>query len=268
VVTLEVTDFALHWVTWPDPVRFPLFAGTPESAALKEQVGREGRVTTLIEPVSHMAVTPFIPNTLSAYGIATISGYDSIMPDGMILPKESPEDAEKLGRLAVSHLVTWTGNPDVPKEWQEVWQSPMMTLYRNPLALPRYAGFMDDDDKNAFFEHRAIKAARLKETTGKENYRSIQVTAGIRWIRIAENQTPGWQFRHAGDETAPWHAVERAPDASMLIENHQPGSATRIEMRYNPPLRKAGMATSFVSLLLLFPCQWLALRSRVSNCTL
>lgn len=262
VVTVEVTDFAAHWVSWPDPAKYPLFAATPESAALQEHVGSEGRVTTLIEPVFHMAVTPFIPNTLSPYGIATISGYDSIMPDGMILPKESPDDAAKLGRLAVSHLVTWPGNPDVPNEWQEVWQSPMMSLYRNPLTVPRYAGFLSEDDQQSFFDRRSIKAAGLVETSGKENYRSIRVPAGIPWIRVAENHAPGWQYRPAGDDTAAWQAVGRAPDASMLLENPHPERATRIEMRYHPPLRTAGLAVSFASFLLLIPCQWLALRAR------
>jgi hypothetical protein len=237
-----------------------MFAETSESKVLREQVGRDGRVTTLIHPTGHMAVTPFIPNTLSAYDIATISGYDSIIPDGMVLPKESPGDAAKLGRLGVSHLVTWTGNADVPMNWREIWQSPMMTLYRNPLASPRYAGFADDDDKDAFFSLRSDKAYRLEESSGRENFRSIKVPAGIRWIRVAENEASGWQYRHAGNDNAAWQDVGRAPDASMLIANDRPETGTIMELRYNPPLRNIGMAVSFAGLLLLIPGQWLVSR--------
>lgn len=256
----EVTLFGARWVVWSDTAKTPMFAYTAESKVLHEQVGRDGRVTTLIHPHGHMAVTPFIPNTLSAYGIATISGYDSIIPDGMILPKETPDDAGKLGRLAVSHLVTWSGNPDVPVEWQEIWQSPMMTLYHNPSALTRYAGFMHDDDKNGFFSHISDKASRLEETSGKENFRRIVVPAGIRWIRVAENQASGWQYRHAGNDKTPWQTVKRAPDASMIIANTRPETDTVMEMRYNPPLRNIGLAVACASLLLLIPSQWLVLR--------
>ena len=258
VVCAEVTWFAARWVVWTDPSKYPLFPETPESIILQKEVGSEGRVTTLIHPSSHMSVTPFIPNTLSAYGISTISGYDSIVPDGMILPKESPGDAGRLGRLAVSHLITWTGNTDVPPEWQEIWKSPMMTLYQNPLAVSRYAGFLNKPEKDAFFAGQDVEAYELRETSGLENRRKIQVPADIRWIRIAENQAAGWQYRY--DAGTAWKAVPRALDNSMLIHNPEPSTPTQIEMRYDPPLRKTGLAISVASLLLLIGGQWTILR--------
>ncbi len=262
VVTMEVTDFAAKWVTWTDPARQPLFAEVPESRALEQHVGSGGRVTTLTHPTGHMANTPFIPNNLCPYGIATISGYDSIIPDGMILPKESPGDAAKLGRLAVTHLITWTGNPDVSADWNEMWKSPMMTLYENPQAVPRYIGFRDELDKNTFFSGKQGEPVRLWEKTGLENRRNIRVPAGVRWIRVAENEASGWQYRPAGDPSAPWRKVERAPDASMLMANPKPEGEAHIEMRYNPPLRNLGFAISGLSLLLLGAGQWRARRGR------
>ena len=247
----EVTWFAARWVVWSDPLKYPLFAETPESRVLLEKVGHEDRVSTLFHPVAHMAVTPFAANTLSAYGIATISGYDSIIPDGMILPKESVADAAKLGKLAVSHLITWTGNPDVPPTWQEVWSSPMMTLYENPLAIPRYAGLQDDGSMQRFFDGSSAGLTALNETSGMENRRLIEVPKGIKWIRLAENQASGWQYRPAMDATASWQPVIRARDASMLIENPQPDRDGQIELRYAPPLRKAGWLLALASLCAL-----------------
>jgi hypothetical protein len=261
VVCAEVSWFAARWVVWSDPVKHPLFAETAESKALREEVGSDGRVSALFHPVAHMAVTPFITNTLSVYDIATISGYDSIIPDGMILPKESIADARRLGPLAVSHLITWTGNPDVPAEWREVWRSPMMTLYQNPLAVPRYAGFTNDGEMEAFFGGSTGDMIRLEESSGLQNRRLIELPEGVRWIRIAENQAPGWEFRSAGENPTSWLPVARAEDASMLMRNPHPERNSRIEMRYAPPLRKTGWMITLASLLALILGQaWICVK--------
>jgi len=245
----ELTLFGSRWVVWTDPSQHPLFPETAESRALKEHVGKDGRATTLIHPTAHMALTPFIPNTLSAYGIAADNGYDSIVPDGMLLPGESPGKAEKLGRFGVSHLITWPGNPEVPKEWLQVWSSSSMVLYENTRKITRYAGFRTDEAKDAFFAGDRPDPVVVRETSGKENSRMLDVPAGVRWLRLAENQASGWQYRVAPSTT--WQTVQRAPDASMLIENTTFDQPTSIEMRYDPPLRKLGFMVSAVSLGLL-----------------
>jgi hypothetical protein len=245
----EVTLFGSRWVVWSDPNQYALFPATPESEALQSLVGRDGRVTTLIHPSAHMARTPFIPNTLSAYGIAADNGYDSIIPDGMLLPGEFAGDAEKLGRLGVSHLITWPGNPEVTHDWKSIWHSPSMVLYKNTRKTPRYAGFGTDVDKNAFFHGSHPETLPVIESSGKENSRLLEVPTGVRWVRLAENQASGWEFRVLPSST--WQAVDQAPDASMLMENTRADRATSIEMRYHPPLRMLGFVVSAVSMTLL-----------------
>jgi hypothetical protein len=203
-----------------------------------------------MHPTAHMARTPFIPNTLSAYGIAADNGYDSIIPKGMLLPGESAGDAEKLGRLGVSHLITWPGNSDVSNDWKPVWDSSSMVLYENSRKMARYAGFRTDEDKDAFFAGERPDLLTVRETSGRENSRLLEVPAGTRWIRLAENQASGWEYRIVPSTT--WQAVQRAPDASMLVPLAEtPSDAPKtIMMRYQPPLRSLGFAISAGALLL------------------
>lgn len=248
-VTGEVTVFASRWAVWSDAKEEPLFPATAESRILQEKLGRNGRVTTVIHPTAHMALTPFVPNTLAPYGIATISGYDSIVPDGMVLPTETPDDARKLGRCGVSHLITWHGNPDIPGDWRRIWSSHAMDLYENPFATPRYGGLADDDARSRFLKGDRMGFETLKELGGLENSRRIEVPPGLRWVRIAENHAPGWKFRLAG--TREWCPVSTAEDKAMWIENPSPAKASHIEMIYQPPLRRAGFLISGATLTLL-----------------
>jgi hypothetical protein len=252
VVIAEVSLFGSRWVVWSDPGRYALFPATAESEALRSHVGRDGRVTTLIHPSAHMARTPFTPNTLSAYSIAADNGYDSIIPDGMLLPGEAAGDAEKLGRSGVSHLTTWPGNPAVTADWKPVWDSSSMVLYENTRKMARYAGFRTDEDKDAFFAGERPDVLAVRETSGRENSRLLEVPAGVRWIRLAENQADGWEYKMKNAPSATWQAVQRAPDSSMLLPlaGSPPSEPTTVSMRYNPPLRRLGFEISTLALLL------------------
>lgn len=252
-VICEVTVFGARWITFADPGRCPLYPMTREVAALRENVG-DGRVATMIdESGSHMAVTPFIPNTLGPYGIATIHGYDSIMPNGMLLVNDNTRDTKSLGRLGVTHLITYPGNRSVGGDWMSVWKSPAMELFENPAPVPRYIGFHTDREKDSFFgPDPAAHPVPLAERTRKENTREIELPPGLRWIRIAENAAPGWEYKISNSPAAGWQPVQRAPDASMLLQlaNLPPNVSASVAMRYNPPLRRLGFETSAAALLL------------------
>ncbi len=230
--------FASRWLVWSDPAKDPFFTEVPESRILQSVVGRNGRVTTLMHPTGHMAMTPFVPNTLAAYGIATIHGYDSIVPDGMLIPNETPGDAAKLGRMGVTHLITYAGNPDVPKAWRPIWHSRSMDLYVNPLAVPRYAGFVDDDAKSRFLQGESSSVVPLQEITGMENRRIIEANPEVAWIRIAENHACGWQWRSLPN--GQWQDVPSSSDKCLWI----PNAGRQVEMRYHPPLQRSGRLVS------------------------
>lgn len=248
-MTCELSLFAARWVIWADPHKEPLFPETAETQALKEYVGKNGRVSCLYHPTAHMAMTPFLPNTLAAYDIATITGYDSIVPDGMILPNETPGDAKRLGRFGVSHMITWAGNPNVSIEWMKVWSGPMMDLYANPLTVPRYCGFTEHSKLDAFFDQSGTDWIKLDELSGKENTRVIRVPNGITHVRIAENHACGWEY-HVADNQSNWQKVERAVDGSMIINFSKTTSEAFVEMRYAPPMRQLGWQATGISALL------------------
>ncbi|MCW1923551.1 hypothetical protein OKA05_13385 [Luteolibacter arcticus] len=255
----ELMVFSSRWVTWSDLAKHPLFPVTPEAAALQQHV-KNGRIFTSIKSLeTHMAETPFLPNTLTAYGVATISGFDSIAKDGMVSPARLSGDARSLGRIGVSHLVTCPGNAPREAAWEKVWSSEVMEIYQNRDAVPRYVGFQDDSSKDSFLRNEGSSHwETLQESSGRENARKIEVPPGIRWIRIAENQADGWKYRTADSAPDAWRPVLRAPDASMVLplENPPPGQPTTVLMEYDPPLRKAGFVVSTVALLLTILSAW------------
>jgi len=264
-VVLEVSLFGYRWIIFTEPTQNPLYPVTPEVTALIQHVGKEGRVTTMIEETgNHMAVTPFIPNTLSPYGIATIGGYDSIMPNGMMLVNDPRRDAKSLGRFGVTHLITYPKNPAVGSDWNRIWQSPAMALYENPTPVARYLGLRSEDEKDQFFQGQlGSNGLKLEERTHLENRREIQSPTPLRWIRIAENHAAGWEYRDQKSST-PWIPVKRAPDASMLLDlSNFPAKPTVIEMRYNPPLRRLGFMVSAAALLLMLLGEFIVIRKKI-----
>ncbi len=266
-VMFEVSLFGYRWVVFTEPTRHPLYPVTPEVTILHKHVGTEGRVVSMIEETgNHMAVTPFIPNTLSPYGIATLGGYDSIMPNGMMRVDDPRRDAKSLGRFGVTHLITYPGNPAVGSDWTRIWQSPAMALYENHAPVARYVGFRTDEEKDRFFQGRlGPSGIKLEEKTHLENSREIESPSPLRWIRIAENQADGWEYRNPQSSPS-WTPAKRAPDASMLLDlSNFPAEPTLIQMRYNPPLRRLGFVVSGSALLLTVLGGFIVARKRITD---
>jgi hypothetical protein len=264
-VVTEVSLFASRWITYTDPVKFPLYPVTQEVTAIRENIGR-GRTTTLNKETSgHMAITPFIPNTLSAYNIPTILGYDSIVPDGMALGVMNSSDANALGLIGVTHLITYPGNRPYGNGWNKKWESPSMVLFENQKAIPQYIGFNSDVDMGAFFKFSdSTKLIPLKEASQKENTRLVHIPVGVEWIRIAENHAQGWEYR-VGNHLPPlWLPVNRAKDASMILKigETEAQSPSVVHLRFNPPLRKTGMMISASAFLLTIAGGFSVIRAR------
>ena len=146
----------------------------------------------------------------------------------------------------------------------KVWSSDVMELYRNEEAVPRYIGFRDNDAKDSFLKDEGLpRWETLKETSGRENSRTIEVPPGTRWIRIAENEASGWKYRVADSAPDDWRNVLRAPDASMLLPLDNPSTdrPSTVLMEYDPPLRKEGFIASATALVLTIGGAWIASRS-------
>lgn len=253
-VVSEVTLFASRWVTFTDPAKYALFPTTPEVTAIQQHAGT-GRLTTLNDETGgHMANSPFIPNTLSAYGVQSLLGYDSIVPNGMAVNVKNQSDSLEVGRVGVTHLISFPNNPKITDGWRKCWENHTMVLYENLHPVPRYIGFTSISSEESFFGSSTTgDFVGLTEETHKENTRLISVPVGITGLRIAENHADGWEYQLVDGPFAVWNPVQRAQDASMVIRfDHITGSGgTKVLMRYNPPLRRAGLWISGSSFILI-----------------
>ncbi len=266
-VVLEVSVFGSRWIAFTDPAEAPLYPVTREVDTLRRTSAVDGRVALLMKETNgHMAITPFVPNTLSAYGIATLQGYDSIVPDGIAMKLTTRDDAAQLGKLGVTHLITYPDNAPGGPGWNRIWESPSMVLFENRRTVSRYIGLRSDAEKDTFFlVGNSNTGIPLAEKNRRENTRLFTVPAGTAWVRIADNQADGWEYRASSSGKSPWQPVLRAPDASMLLPlgNAAESASATVEMRYDPPLRKQGFLISSAALALtLLAGAWISFRPR------
>ncbi len=240
----EVTLFAHRWVTFVDPQCSPLYPVNADVAAVMQHVGHDGRVVVAEKlGAGHMAITPFIPNTLMPYGIATIGGYDSIVPEGMNLLVDWRSDAERCAHYGVTHWLSYPGNQPIGAGWRLVWQGEGCDLYENQHALPKYLGFSSSSACEQMVKKGALAdQVALRERLQLENRREIELGSDVRWVRIAENQASGWQYRPKSASADAWRNVMRGEDRSMVLDVSAPEfrQAGAVEMRYEPPLRHNG----------------------------
>lgn len=140
-----------------------------------------------------------------------------------------------------------------------------MDLYEADLKIPRRMGFASEADMRAFFGGKPFSAVAVREAGALENTRHLEIPAGVRWIRLAENHGSGWRYRSSA--RGEWKPVARADDGSMVLENKSAGEASRIDMEYEPPLRKAGFIISGSCLLFLLGLSSFVRASKESDTT-
>ncbi|MES2995284.1 MAG: hypothetical protein V4733_00575 [Verrucomicrobiota bacterium] len=251
---LELGVFAQRWVVWSDPLKHPLYRETAESKLLQNEIGSSGRATLVLHPTHHLPNTPFVCNTLAAYGIATIEGYDSIVPAGMNLDAMTTKDAAALGWRGVTHAIAPAGGANLSANWNHVAQTPVMTVYENTRAVPRIMAYSDVAAIEQIRSGKHPKGTPIAPLKWLENERSFMAGPATRLLRIAENAAPGWRWRIGNGE---WQNVETLADASQGIRFSAPlQSPTLVELRYQSPTRKTGAvisSASFLALLAGFP---------------
>ena len=246
-VIAELAVFSIRWVSVSDVNEYPFYEETADIATLRRLAG-DGRVY-VVELPDRPGLFPMY--TLSMYDIATIQARSRIAPPTMWWHAGFDTSARTLGRLAVTHAVTY---PDARVEgegWTLQHQGDHLSIWENQFAMPKYLPLAPEDDFWASeFEPQLPPARTIMATP---NRRLVEVPAGTDVLRVAENWSEGWQYRIGDVE---WRPVERAPDWSMIID---PGdrltSSAEIEMRYRPQRRIVGrwlsLATLAVFLLLV-----------------
>ncbi|HUF52039.1 MAG TPA: hypothetical protein VMN60_14540 [Longimicrobiales bacterium] len=253
---LELGAAAASFVTYADARRYPLQPARADIAALKSVVGG-GRVYVAS---SHAGPALFFPsNTLPLYGIATIQQYETVDVPGMWHAAGYRDDARTLGRMAVTHAVAVPGTV-APAGWRVIAAGAHFDVWRNVLALPRYAAIPRSWDLNAYLDD--VQAGRrtapdVHVDSATFSHRVLRVPAGTGSVRVAENWAEGWQYRVAGGA---WQRSRAGADRSMVLPLAASEAASRVEMWYRPQRRQLGRAISLCALLLLVPAGMLVRR--------
>ncbi len=239
-VIAELASFGIKWVSVPDVNEYPFYEETADISTLRQLVGT-GRV--------YVAELPDRPGlfpgyTLSMYGIATIQQRSRIEPPTMWWEAGFDTDARTLGRLAVTHAVTYADAQVEGEGWTLQHQGDHLSIWENQFAIPQYLPLRPRDDFwVSEFEPHLPPARTIMATP---NRRLVEVPAGTGVLRIAENWSEGWQYRVGN---ADWRSAERAPDVSMIIDLGDPlTSSAEIEMRYRPQRRIVGRWLSLTAL--------------------
>jgi len=251
---LELGVFAGSWINIVDPETDLPYPETPDIIALREIVGTgvgAGRVYIIDDPE---APSFFPPNTLAAYGIATIQAYETVAYRGMWAESGYTSDPERLGPIGVTHAVA-RPTEELGAGWVPEYRGESLTLWRNEFAVPRYLASSDDDGE------REISL----EVRGTENARRLVLPPGTTRLRIAENWGEGWRYRI--DQGA-WYPVEMEPDRAMAIYLEPADEARELELEYQPIRRKIGWRITLAALTLLTISSLWAMRYSVESYTL
>ncbi len=238
-VIAELAVFGVKWVSVSDLNEYPSYEETADISTLRRLVG-PGRVY-VSEPPGRPSLLPLY--TLSMYGVATIQ-QRGIVPPTMWWKTGFDTDARTLGRLAVTHAVTYADAQVEGEGWTLQHRGDHLSIWENRLAIPKYLPLRVGDDVWSDGFGPSLPTARTVMAT--PNRRLVEVPAGTDVLRVAENWSEGWQYRVGNGD---WRSVERASDLGMIID---PGdrltSSAEIEMRYRSQRRIVGWWLSLATL--------------------
>ncbi len=217
LVTAELTLFASRWVTFSQPSDGPDLFERPPAVDIALVAGPDARLL-----ISHRdpASTPFAPNTLNTFGIATAQGYDSVhdrVIDGIMNATPSSND---LGRFGITAALLDESEQPPRDKWREAGRANGLILWMARFAAPRYST-----------EGTSAQPEVLKSTASR---RVLAAPAGATAIRVAENWHGDWRWR-TGDQ--PWRRTEPDSDGSIRIAPLTAAS-WNVEMRFIPALQR------------------------------
>jgi hypothetical protein len=242
-VVAELATFSVKWVSVTDSEEYPFYQETADISTLRQLVG-PGRVY-VVELPDRPGLFPMY--TLTMYGVATIQQRSRIVPPNMWQEAGFGTDARTLGRLAVTHAVTYADAEIEGEGWTLQYLGDRLSVWENQFGIPKYLPLRVGDDFWAGDFEPQLPPVRT--IMGTPNRRLVEVPVGASVLRVAENWSEGWQYRVG---SADWRPVERAPDWSMIIDlGDRLTSSAEIEMRYRPQRRVVGRWLSLTSLVVL-----------------
>jgi Bacterial membrane protein YfhO len=207
----------------------------------------------------------FLPdNMLTAYGLSTASGYESLEPANLesFLAAINDEEHVLLDLANVKYLLAKPAVDLPPEHFELIADSPTLRLYRNKRCLPRAQFVSDwqvvpdhdhvitqmqspgfDPGKMVFLEKDPPRGFSATRTTGTEtpspvavqmeHYEADRVALHVRSahagvLMLADVFYPGWKAKLDGHETEIYRAD------SVLRAVFVPAGGHEIEFVYNP----------------------------------
>jgi hypothetical protein len=243
---LELATLFRAWTTFCDPADLH-----PQNAAIETVRSLAGPHRVLQSaPGADFASMFATPNVLASFLIPSIDGYESIhYRSSLTATKGSPDDV-RLTLAGVGLAIQPSGYPQPGTEsWPIVARLGAYTVRKNPRAPPPIAAGSEPAPATpGEIEAALSRATPIEPSLHTSNRWAFNVPAGQRWIRIAQNWHPGWQWRSPGLD---WRPFRNGADAVCWIDS-LPESAGRIEVRFFP--RPRGLALASIGAALVWLC--------------
>jgi hypothetical protein len=236
LVAPQVWLYSSQWIVFHEPrgVDSAFMRETAETEALRRIVGKTGRVYHSARNPGRLPLFP--PNTLSAYDIPSLTGYDSIIPrDGKLMSRAKAATPESLGELGVTHLVAFVEDDISDPDWTLVERVGKIAIYSNVHAVAWYRA------------ETARGAIALQPDLHSHNRRLLRIPPGTRNIRIMEYWGDDWETRVDDGE---WVRIRQGEESAVRIELTPSADEQRVEFVFSPRDRSIGSVLSVVAIFL------------------